>query len=747
MKISSLPNNLAQAIDRFVAWMGKLPLVGLLTKRLTIEEKAYVEQSSGLTLNLHVAGTLLILSLIVYFVVLRIGHYFNWPPDVYRHKDVFNLTSNQIEWEVFYGENEPCGSPACMLLPSAESHFFQKKMVLPAREFPLREYKKGQLIFYRTSLKIPQNLIQKSQSGDPIVFHSLYIWAKNFDFYVNGVFLASGGQELLNLSIPRALIPPTGEIVVGFRIDPQDLPYQGIAHRGDLVIGPRSILAPTTFIAEERRTVFFLWFLLPKLAFSIMFAMLYLAVAQRSALFFFCLYGFLSALDVFFASGYAADMIPWVSGPHLELVFRVLASLALSRFVMDFFRRTTPNVKRLLNTITLGLVITMSLVWIIGGSNVAMVTFSAIATLIKPIVLIHGAYSALLVSIYLAVEQKSTARIRIAFCIGLVMMVSIPSQLYESYRWVLDLLGKSGNTAGMYLYLVWIFDLVLFVVLSAVMAAEFGMNLIQKKRLSNALDAIKERLGLAQSVQLMLMPRDQMGQVGKINFRVFSSPSEEVSGDWFQVWQREEGLTIFQGDVVGKGPSAALSVSIVVGILTECRRSKQSVEESIRRIGLGLYDLFGGAVNTTLSAIHVAHDGSEVALFACGSVGWFHVNHEEAQYLPLRGAPLGQTQTPAVGTRVMPLKDGCAFFTFSDGCLEGSRAIKKLLQEFKGMAPELRLNGVKLNELVLATGKNFVHEDDKTMVFMVNGLSQDQTEPVGRQDQAHPLENGVKDVS
>lgn len=720
MGLLSVPQYLARSVDWILERISKLPVMRQLGASLEAEAHGFEGERGRSRLSIQIPGTVAILAAILYFVSVRIGHYFNWPPNVYRDTRVLNLTAENVTWDVFYGTEEPCGQADCLFQSETSDLFFQKRMVLPAREFPLKDYKAGETVFYRAKIKLPAPLYQASQGDDPLVFHSLYIWAKSFDFFINGKLIASGGQELLNLSIPRTMISQSGEVVLGFRINPGDLPYQGIAHRGDLVIGSRSLLAPTAFFAEERRTVFYLWFLLPKIAFCLMFAMLYLAVAQRSEIFFFCLYGFLSAMDVFFSSGYGAEMVPWVSGPHLELVSRVYASLALSRFVMDFFRRTTPKARLFFNALTSILTVVMGAAWLLLGAEKAMHVFSFLAATLKPAVIIHGAYSALIVAIHLSVDQRSTSRSRIAFSIGTVLVMSIPAQLYESFRWVVDIMGASGNTAGIYLYLVWIFDLILFAVLSAVMAAEFGMNLMQKKKLSSALDAIRERLGLAQSVQLMLMPRDLNGTLRGMGYRIFFHPAEEVSGDWFHVWQEGDRLTLFQGDVVGKGPSAALSVSIIVGILTECRRSQVPVDEAIRRISYGLYDLFGGAVTSTLAAVQVRSGEDKAALYAAGSVGWFLTNKDGAQYIPLRGMPLGQAATPAVGHRVVEWGASMSLFTFTDGCLEGSRALKQLMNSLKELPVEDRHDGEKLNQLVLKVGEEHVLYDDRTMTFLTN---------------------------
>ncbi len=54
----------------------------------------------------------------------------------------------------------------------------------------------------------------------------------------------------------------------------------------------------------------------------------------------------------------------------------------------------------------------------------------------------------------------------------------------------------------------------------------------------------------------------------EINLAVFSEPSKEVGGDYFNFIKREDGMTVLAGDVSGKGLGAAMYVSEINGLFS-----------------------------------------------------------------------------------------------------------------------------------------------------------------------------------
>ncbi|NBQ54956.1 MAG: hypothetical protein EBU49_15445, partial [Proteobacteria bacterium] len=110
----------------------------------------------------------------VVFIGSQIKELLSPATDIYRDQTYENLTRDGVEWDVFYGTSEMCGAIECHLTADYPAEKFTKKMVLPAREFPLTGYKPGQIIYLRTRIKLPERLLNDSK---PIALHSLYVWA------------------------------------------------------------------------------------------------------------------------------------------------------------------------------------------------------------------------------------------------------------------------------------------------------------------------------------------------------------------------------------------------------------------------------------------------------------------------------------------------------------------------------------------------------------------------------------------
>ncbi len=249
---------------------------------------------------LQIAIVLSVAIAVLWFLSIRIGGYF-YRTDIYEDAELFNLTKAGVQWDVFYGQSPECGPIACFATSGYPAENYQKKMILPAREFPLNDYVRGQKIYLRTSVEIPERVLA---AGTPIAFHSLYVWAKSYKFYINDSLFEEGSAEAINVTIPRDLVSRERRLNLALVIDPGDLPYQGLANRRDLLIGSKQTLQRTAFDAEELKTTFYLWFLIPKLIFCLLFSMVFLFLSRTKLLFMFIGYTFLSAVETLFDSAY-----------------------------------------------------------------------------------------------------------------------------------------------------------------------------------------------------------------------------------------------------------------------------------------------------------------------------------------------------------------------------------------------------------------------------------------------------------
>jgi hypothetical protein len=93
------------------------------------------------------------------------------------------------------------------------------------------------------------------------------------------------------------------------------------------------------------------------------------------------------------------------------------------------------------------------------------------------------------------------------------------------------------------------------------------------KNIKNLIEELVEKKQLEHEFQIARKIQESALSVGfhnekEINLAVFSEPSKEVGGDYFNFIKREDGMTVLAGDVSGKGLGAAMYVSEINGLFS-----------------------------------------------------------------------------------------------------------------------------------------------------------------------------------
>jgi serine phosphatase RsbU (regulator of sigma subunit) len=194
-------------------------------------------------------------------------------------------------------------------------------------------------------------------------------------------------------------------------------------------------------------------------------------------------------------------------------------------------------------------------------------------------------------------------------------------------------------------------------------------------------------------------------------------PAQEMSGDWIYLWEAGEGeRRVFLGDVVGKGPSAAIPVAVIIGILGECQGLGMSIHDSLQRVNRRLLELFDKQISSSVTVISLHRDG-HVELYNAGSPGWFLREGQQARYIPLRSSALGVTENNLIAREALQPPQGSILFTFTDGYMEGSRAFKRLIQRVDQMPTE-PMPVEALQSALDEVGKDFRLEDDRSLLLI-----------------------------
>lgn len=244
-------DKIASGIDRMLL---RFRISQKLREVVAAQDKSVPESNSA---SYEIFAIILAVSAIVLsslFFFTRLLDYGNFPPASYSSPSVYNLTKESVKWDIHYGASLGCPDDACYFNPDTPTTFFKRRAVLPLREFPIKDWHQGEPIFYRARIFIPEN-IRKGAFKDPISLHTILMFADNWDLYLNQQLVFQGTQETMLAPIPAQYIRADGSIDIAIKANIGDLPFQGIANRGDLVIGPRAELAPMTFFIEIMRPV------------------------------------------------------------------------------------------------------------------------------------------------------------------------------------------------------------------------------------------------------------------------------------------------------------------------------------------------------------------------------------------------------------------------------------------------------------------------------------------------------------
>ena len=167
-------------------------------------------------------------------------------------------------------------------------------------------------------------------------------------------------------------------------------------------------------------------------------------------------------------------------------------------------------------------------------------------------------------------------------------------------------------------------------------------------------------LAAARSVQELMIPHEKLVTPG---FEVNSvyNPAQEVGGDFFHVQPTDGGLLVVIGDVAGKGLSAAMNVSMLMGALRRTtERSPAKILVSLNRV------LAGNESFTTCQAVWFGVDGQ--AVLANAGHPPPYLNSQEVA-LP-GGLPLGVVADAGYEEVRLYMHPGDRLLLLSDGVVE-----------------------------------------------------------------------------
>ena len=290
------------------------------------------------------------------------------------------------------------------------------------------------------------------------------------------------------------------------------------------------------------------------------------------------------------------------------------------------------------------------------------------------------------------------------------VILNLAGQGVRFTHWTLiDHLASLGFRLGGYFFdMGFVLSTLLFLALIFTIARE---QFLERERQAR----IELEVKSAREVQQILVPEETPAIPGLSIASVYR-PAEEVGGDFFQVIATADGAALIAlGDVSGKGLTAAMTVSLIVGALRTMADYTQSPAAILQGLNRRLLGRTGGGFATCVIA-RIDPNGATI-LANAGHLA----PYREGKELPVNGSlPLGLAADAVYDELVFLLHEGETLTFYTDGILEARNPAGELY----GFERVTALVGSdRTIEQMVEEACNFGQQDDIT-VFRVTRLAQ-----------------------
>jgi serine phosphatase RsbU (regulator of sigma subunit) len=237
-----------------------------------------------------------------------------------------------------------------------------------------------------------------------------------------------------------------------------------------------------------------------------------------------------------------------------------------------------------------------------------------------------------------------------------------------------------------------------------------------------AMQILRKDMELGSSAQALYLPETWHGDMHRVAYRSVFQPYGPMSGDWVQIFNLGEQTIIALGDVVGKGPSAALNTAVIASLWVQHKNKWQKtqkidLEDFVRELNTTIFGLFRGRQFTTLhlAAIRPEH----LELYNFGAPPWLAINGEKkirSLRHPTRN-PIGLlAEEPKVTKLDYVLAENEILIGYSDGAIDGPGARRRLEAELQKQSGALSFE--LLDQLVKSACVEGRLPDDYTLLML-----------------------------
>jgi serine phosphatase RsbU (regulator of sigma subunit) len=260
------------------------------------------------------------------------------------------------------------------------------------------------------------------------------------------------------------------------------------------------------------------------------------------------------------------------------------------------------------------------------------------------------------------------------------------------------------------------------------LAVEAG-NVLERVEMIKSIEQrkkLEQELTLAEETQKSLLPQT-LPQVQNINIHAFSKPTRYVGGDFYDFVELESGeLFGVLADVSGKGVSASLLSSMLLGCLQMQMRAGVPLHEAVNRLNRFLCEKSSASRFVTMFLFTMNSDGCGKYISAGHNPSYvFRAATGNIEELPSNNMIVGAFQFASYDAADLELKPGDVLLAYSDGLTEAENPQGEMLGEEgvkKVILAEAPAGSQELEQKLLSTIQNFTAgrslTDDITLIIV-----------------------------
>jgi sigma-B regulation protein RsbU (phosphoserine phosphatase) len=215
------------------------------------------------------------------------------------------------------------------------------------------------------------------------------------------------------------------------------------------------------------------------------------------------------------------------------------------------------------------------------------------------------------------------------------------------------------------------------------LAVEAG-NVLERVEMIKGIEQrkkLEQELALAEETQKSLLPQ-ALPAVSNINIRAFSKPTRYVGGDFYDFVELDSELFGVIADVSGKGVSASLLSSMLLGCLQMQLRAGVGLNEALNRLNRFLCEKSSASRFVTMFLFRMNSNGEGTYISAGHNPTYlFRAATNEIEELPSNNMIVGAFQFATYDAGTLKLNPGDILLAYSDGLTEAENPQGEMLGE------------------------------------------------------------------